>query len=55
MVFLNANKLVQLNNRQDKQRQIKTFYIKNNKDIILLAYYKMDLAILQFINITRYY
>lgn len=50
--FINANKPIQLDNRQDIQGSIETLYTKNDKDVILLTYHKIDSTILLFIIIT---
>ena len=53
--FVNANKLVRLENRRDVKGWIEILYIKSDKDVTLLAYHKIGLAIFWFINIIKYY
>lgn len=48
--FANARKLTQLDNRKDVQRWIKTLYTQSDKNVTLLAYHKIDTAILWFVN-----
>lgn len=43
--FANAKKLIWLDNKKDMQGQMETLYTKSDKDVILSAYYKINLAI----------
>lgn len=52
--FGNASKFVWLDNRKDIQKWIQTLYMKNDKNVILSTYHKVDSAIFWLFNIIRY-
>lgn len=54
MEFTNARQLVLVNNRSNVQNWIKTLYDKAGQCGTKLAYHKLDLAFLWFINTIGY-